>query len=525
MILKRLLAFLVVLSLSLTGCTAATETTPTTAPTTTTTKPAEAQLPDFSDCGEVVGMISHKNLTAYSYFDSEGTVSCRNLLFVPAGTTVSSEKTFALYTYTRQNALDKAMLDATGQTIISEYIVVMAAGTVTLPDDTYLRVSVNGKLDDLIVTYPEDRQSDVTIIDTEYEAYGKDYDRIVAELKTADQGAVNYIFITDIHFDKGAITDAQVSSLIKQVELVTQMANESDAIDFVVVGGDLTSGNKAKSKTMARVNEALAPLKACKKPVLILMGNHDDNTYTVGETKYSDTMAADIVSKKTWNDEVLKVYSPDSIVHDSTDADSAYYYYDVAHKKTRVVCLDAIDYPQRYDENGIISADSLELNSEGNSKSGRSYWGYSVRELQWLIREALVAPDGWNYVFVSHMTVLAENYGTELDNLIKAFQTRTVYQNSEVGTADFTGAQGRIMVYHYGHSHSRAINYSEEKSLWSILTGTANLSQLKNNNPSSENYRGFGSDQECCFDVVSVTTEQVQKYGFGWAEDATMNVQ
>lgn len=519
---KRLFVLLLVMTLILVGC-GRTETSTSTGATQPSQPVQPETPPTFEDCGEEAGMIYHKTIAAYSYFENEDVVSSKNLLFVPGGTVVSSEKGFAVYPYTEKNVLDQEALDATGQNVINKYMAVMAAGSVTLENDAYLRVAVEGKLSDVVLTYPEGTETQVRVVDTEYEAYGKDYDRITAALKSSPKQAVNYIFITDIHYDKKDLTSVQIKSLKQQMTLVTKMANESDAIDFVAIGGDITSGHYSKkSDAIKLTREILDPLKECKKPVMVLMGNHDDNSYSAGKTVYIEATANGLVSKAEWNTAVLDEYAAEGIVHDSTDIDSAYYYYDLPAKKTRLVCLDALDYYQELDEDGTVSASSLELDVDGNSKVGRTYWGYSVRQLRWLMDEALTADEGWNYVFLSHMNVTTENYGDELQTLLSAFRNRTAYNDAEVGTRDFAAATGQILVYHFGHNHGNRTEWSEPLGAWKILTGTANITQLSNNSPSSENYRGFGTDRECCFDVVSVTTQGVQKYGFGLPKDETL---
>ena len=514
---RRMFVLVMVFVMLLTACSA--PSAPVTQSTTGTTKPT-VHLPTFEDCGQVEGMIYHKTKSQYSYFDNEDVVSTKNLLFVPGGTVVSSDKNFLVYIYTENNVLDMDALNATGQTIVNDYMVAMSADSVTITNDAYLRVAVEGALTDITVSYPKNKETQAHVFDNEYEAYGKDYDRITNALESSPEQAVNYIFITDLHYDKRDLTSVQIQSLQQQMTLVTKIANESDAIDFVAIGGDITSGQYSKkSETVKLTQEILEPLKECKKPVVVLMGNHDDNSYSASKTVYIESMADGLVSKADWNTYVLDVYAAEGIVHDSTDADSVYYYYDLPTKKTRLVCLDALDYPQELDEDGTVAASSLESDADGNSKVGRTYWGYSARQLQWLINEALTADEDWNYVFLSHMNVTAENYGAELQEVLSAFRNRTVYNGKEIGTRDFATATGQVLVYHFGHNHGNKTEWSEPLGAWKILTGTANISQLSNNSSSSENYRGFGIGSECCFDVVSVTAEKVLKYGFGAPQD------
>ena len=129
---RRLLVLAVALVMLLTACSASPAPAPQ--PTTGTTQPT-VRIPTFEDCGQVAGMIYHKTSSSYSYFDNEDAVSTQNLLFVPGGTVVSSNKIFAVYTYTENNVLDMDALNATGQTIVSNYMVAMAAGSVTISND------------------------------------------------------------------------------------------------------------------------------------------------------------------------------------------------------------------------------------------------------------------------------------------------------------------------------------------------------------------------------------------------------
>ena len=521
---NRMISLLLAVALLCTLCACQSgdaQTTTTTVPSAPTVAPKS--VPTLVDCGTTEGMVSHTGAKTYSYAEAAGVVSTTDLLFVPAGTVIASEKKMAIYTYDEELSLKTELIKEIGQTTVGEYIVMMAAGTVTISEDCYIRAAVQESLENVTLTYPEERKSEVRVYNVEYETYQRDYDRILP-LIAASAEATNYVFITDVHNDQKDISAAQRASLKKQIQQVVNMANESDAIDFVVVGGDNTSGGYYNKQTsIDYMNALFEPLKDCKKPVLMLMGNHDDNSYSCNKKKYVQVDADNLVSKVQWNNEILKVYSPAEIVHDSQNENSAYYYYDLPGKKTRLICLDAIDYAQKTDENGTILASSLELNSEGNSNVGRSYWGYSARQLQWLATEALTAEDGWDYLFFSHMNAQGGcRYGDQLLQLMTAFKERTAYTDDEIGTVDFTAATGEILVYQHGHGHVQAMTELSGADVWRIETATANIAQLTNNKKGNANYRAFETDTECCFDVMSVGKTVVKKYAFGAGDDAEL---
>lgn len=506
-------------SLCACGKTDATE-----AATTVHTVPtAPKRVPTPVDCGTVDGMVSHTSAKAYSYVESDGIVSTRNLLFIPAGTVIASEKRMSVYTYDTQLSLDTALVKDCGQSTVGDYIVMMAEGSLTIPKDCYIRVAVEESLENVTLTYPTARENEVRVYDVEYETYGRDYDRILP-LVTASKDTVNYLFITDVHYDQNTISAVQRASLKKQIQQAVKMANECDTIDFVVIGGDNTSGHYPDKQTALKYTNALfEPLKECQKPVLMLMGNHDDNSYSSNEKEFVQADADNLISKVQWNNEMLKVYSPENIVHDSKNENSAYYYYDLPGKKTRLVCLDAIDYAQETDGNGTILASSLGLNDEGNSEVGRTAWGYSAHQLQWLATEALTAGEGWDYLFLSHMNAQSSyRYGDELLQMMTAFKERTTYTDDEIGTVDFTAATGEILVYQHGHGHAELMTMLDGPDVWRVETATANIAQLTNNKKGSANYRAFETDTECCFDVMVVGKKVVKKYAFGAGKDAEL---
>lgn len=90
-------------------------------------------------------------------------------------------------------------------------------------------------------------------------------------------------------------------------------------------------------------------------PVFVLMGDHDDNSYHLLSSDSSDTVLNTnaIITNLDWQKNMIDVYSPDAVQDKNAD-NSKYYYYDLTAKKTRVICLDSLDYEAKYDENGYV---------------------------------------------------------------------------------------------------------------------------------------------------------------------------
>ncbi len=380
--------------------------------------------------------------------------------------------------------------------------------------------------------------STADIIESRGEDYffGIEFDIASDIISTESAGSVNYIFITDLHYGYDSAMDQ--ASLLKQVAYVTKMANENDNIDFVCLGGDITQGNAStKEGQLNLLNTILTPLLECEKPVFALAGNHDDNAYSTFKVEK-------VMNNQDWNDAVI-----DYVVNRSTadgdkadvqvvqDADksngpSKYYYYDLESKKTRIVCLDAINYPYSWNEE-TQSWDLAVKNASATSDRSKYYngyntWGYSTKQIEWLAEVALTCEDGWDYVFLSHMgidestnsnTVLN---GKQLRDIIKAYQFKTPYTFTDTDTADgeddsisvdYSNTTGRILSYHFGHNHVEKEIYSEDIDLWQIITSSTNPGNYKNVTQTLK------TETELHFDVMFVGEGDIYKHNIGSGRD------
>lgn len=102
--------------------------------------------------------------------------------------------------------------------------------------------------------------------------------RTVVNDETND--SISYIFITDMHIDTSEETREVAYN---QLYAIVDIANNSD-IDFVCVGGDMYNGRYAdpngKVIAMDTIESISKILELCNKPVFILKGNHDDNSFS-----------------------------------------------------------------------------------------------------------------------------------------------------------------------------------------------------------------------------------------------------
>ena len=355
--------------------------------------------------------------------------------------------------------------------------------------------------------------------------YGDRMEVIKGTLDEQPEKAVNYMYITDMHYPYGPYY--LLEALQNQIKLIVKTANEDDSIDFVCIGGDSINGNQSKSENLKLLNAIFTPLLDCNKPVFIIQGNHDDSGW---QSTFDMTQ---MFSHKDWRDNIINKYvnrtlddedgTVIQVVNNSADDNSEYYYYDLENKKTRLIILDSIDYDMEYDENGTVTGlEILDASKPESSieryKTGYTYWGYSKEQLKWLADEALGnLPEGYDVVFLSHMgiddtTSGADFLGEELRGIIGAYQNKTEYVNADFDIdVDYTGEQGRIRSFQFGHTHYERKYYDSDIDLVQINTGLSNAYTITNGT------RIFQSEAEAQFDVMSVTNDSVYKMTVGAA--------
>ncbi|MBO5852583.1 MAG: metallophosphoesterase, partial [Clostridia bacterium] len=353
-------------------------------------------------------------------------------------------------------------------------------------------------------------RADEVIFGTARELHVGDYfgirtGTIAANLKNQPESAVNYLYITDTHFQTNTSQHSDAASS-RQFQLMIEMANELDEIDFVVLGGDVVSGNDAvDDDCITKITTNLEIAKTCAKPVFIIPGNHDDNSYgSIADSMTLEEFADRMLSPDEWQETVIDPFikreqADGSFLYDivqnkdpynAAKTNSKYFYYDLDEKNTRVIFLNASDYEYTYDSNGKFMPyvkDASVVNARSKSYSGNNFWGYSDYQVKWLADKALgELPADYNVVIFSHMRLDKEptNNGTRtyyngavLQGILTAYQNKTAYTNASLGiSADFAEDTGRIMSYHHGHEHSSKTDYYSANGLnmWRLNSTTAN---------------------------------------------------
>ena len=129
-------------------------------------------------------------------------------VYLPKGSTLASAQNFAVYCYNQHFTLDTTLTANCGQTLV-RFSPKLCPDTRTLTEDCYVRFSVQGKVADIAITVPDGKEAVVISGAKDELLYGPQINVVQQNLKDKDSD-VNYIFITDLHYDKDPT--AQVST-------------------------------------------------------------------------------------------------------------------------------------------------------------------------------------------------------------------------------------------------------------------------------------------------------------------------
>ena len=378
---------------------------------------------------------------------------------------------------------------------------------------------------------------------------------IETKLETQPDSSVNYLIITDTHFATGTSQFSDAAAA-RQFELAIEMANKLDKVDFVVHDGDIVSGNDATAaECLEKLNKYLAAAKNCSKPVLILPGNHDDNSYGNSfDAMTLDEFTSKLISPDQWQETIIDQFVKreqedgsflydivqDKDPYNSAKTNSKYFYYDLKEKNTRVICINASDYGYHYDSNGKFAPnikDESAATAQDMTYNGNNFWGYSDAQVKWLAEKALgTLPAGYNVIMLSHMRIDKEptsnggtrnyNNGTVMQGIINAYNTHDAYANASLNiSADFTEDTGKIMIFHHGHEHNTAVGMPNESiaNVWRFSSGTSN--PYKSGSDSNKGISGpnarVKNENLGDIDVVSVSPAHVLRQSNGVGNVAT----
>lgn len=333
---------------------------------------------------------------------------------------------------------------------------------------------------------------------------------------TVEAGNIGYVWISDLHIN--SLYPDRNKALKRQLMACADIANRTN-IQFIFIGGDIIDREITYNSIYEIFNAAFVGVKESRRPVLLILGNHDDNPYT------NDVPLTKAQAKAFFIDMNNKEVNTPSII-------DAYYYFD--SMSYRFYCLDAIDYPSGY--------------------NGSNWWGFSQEQVIWLA-ENLQEYNGKS-IILSHITYdythncynLGNNggYTTDMSNLIEAYnnrQTITLYNH----TYNFNNTSGKVLFWHGGHQHFDEQYTPINKTLPLLITSCAKnqttfdaLELVEGNTyQPSESWGHWNSTgwyckwwpdreletiKECTLDIVSVGVDMVHVFRLGAGEDRAFSI-
>lgn len=457
------------------------------------------------------GKLNYSNLSEFTV-DKDDAYQCTSeeYIYIPAGTVISSDKDFGVHCFNDSFGINQFIMQGAGQTL-DGYNPVLKPGTLNIKSSCYARVTVKGALTDVKFEVPSGLKDSVICASKEAMELQPKI-KVVNEFLSGNKESVNYLFITDIHYGSGVDdldgdgirtyntveeVEKQLNELLVYVNNVVTIANNSPYVDFIVIGGDIVNGYETtdspsfqESKknnpnitigkhVVSQIQQILAPLKNCEKPVFILSGNHDDNTghsiYRANDPDQVQSVDNWFVSDLDWDKDVLQEFLNVDVVRDKNysyngKSISKYYYYDLEKngKTTRILCLDYNDDRFTFDSKGEVTA--------------RPNWGlYNEGQLKWLAEVGLQGDFDDCLVF-SHANMNADQNeidtttAGDLELFLEAYQTKSRFKQGGdyPFTVDFANrTSGDIVSYHHGHEHKHYHSFDFKKRFWRLSTAMA----------------------------------------------------
>jgi predicted MPP superfamily phosphohydrolase len=279
----------------------------------------------------------------------------------------------------------------------------------------------------------------------------------------------NILHFSDVHYDSNN-SDVNMEEML----LFANKKRIKEEISAIISTGDVSNGSAGKSKesTIHEINSFMERAITSPKPLLNVIGNHDDNINYIGTVTKENSLANALSKVEQYN--LLVKPLVDKWPEIKGQENRGYHYTDFAKFKIRMIALDAYDYPLA-----------------GNAKGVIKYWVsghyFSQEELDWFYDTLKATPDDYGLIVMSHAPFTTGytvgNYIQGVDvipSIINAYKHGTSYTHvhknkafPELSTSkvfDFSNDQPREFIcYLGGHIHNlqflRADKFPDQVSI------------------------------------------------------------
>ena len=298
-------------------------------------------------------------------------------------------------------------------------------------------------------------------------------------------------FLTDPHINTNediTFVRENCKRIQYAISAYNQISSSVD-VELTVWGGDYLENFPTTTKTGAMngytVLKELLLGSNNNNPIVVLKGNHDDNTMN---TDYVNNF----IDGTTLYD-VLLGYEQERTCRDADHIDRFYGYYDIPNKKIRVIYLNTVDLIQT-------------LDTENNTLDKKGQWttGFTQEQLTYIIDKLHFDEAGWHVMFMSHHPLpLDTSAGTDVGvnpthNGAGLIQIIEAFMNNTSGTLtndnewfscdiayDFTNNKSNTVIGCVnGHTHKYTldtvnnVNYIGMESVYGSATGEDGIEHI-----------------------------------------------
>lgn len=244
-------------------------------------------------------------------------------------------------------------------------------------------------------------------------------------------------------------------------EKLAEFSQVANAVrcDYLTITGDIVNGYYPVEEQKTNLVRLVKTIRDnCELPVLLVEGNHDDNSWYAsanGSTGTEYTGLDEVLQNDQFTNYSMN-NSIENVVFNPNDPLGGYYYKDFRKSKIRVIALNTADIP--YIEN---EDKSLVYN-------GQSTFAFRQNQLNWIANTALkFTESGWGVILMMHYdSNMTDNTKTthnadNLNNIMDAFQSRTSGTTTSTDgdfalsvSYDFTqNASDDVIAWFSGHRH------------------------------------------------------------------------
>lgn len=291
-------------------------------------------------------------------------------------------------------------------------------------------------------------------------------------------------------------------------------------LDYIAHGGDFIEGYSEKNIALKDLEyNTRALIKSVNSPVVIMRGNHDDNTTY---SHWNGDLHKHLVTPKEWYNNTVSLFKNDVVI-DENNSMGGYFYTDNERTKIRSIFLNSSDIP-------VIE------NSDGTTKyKGIFIYGFQDKQINWLAETlefiGIEDKEEWGVVIFSHVPLnhavrntgdnIIEN-GHHIEGIIQAFNDNDVYVGSTSKEdwecdvdVNYSNQTTDLIACVYGHTHRDSINKING------ITHITTLNSLAQQSNESLPTRTVGTRTEDSWNIITIDRDKRKIYGhrFGVGED------